>query len=237
MSNELVKVSDELVNALDRAAENGLLAQQQTSQFKRTFMVAEAVNELRAILTPKVMDYFMKLQNTSIGFKTDRPKDGYPVDVVRDCVIDAAMNGVYCVGNEMNIIAGQCYITKNGFGHKLREIPDFSWIETPGIPKFMGDKGALIEYQLEWNHRGKKGEKTLNLAIRVNAGMGADAIIGKASRKARAWLYATVTGMEVGDGDADDAIVIDAKEEDAKSPFEQQPIQDVEEAEQDQLPM
>lgn len=234
MSTELMKVSDELVSALDRAAANGLLAQQQTSQFKRTFMVAEAVNELRAILTPKVMEFFMKLQNTSIGFKTDRPKDGYPLDVVRDCVIDATMNGVYCVGNEMNIISGQCYITKNGFGHKLREIPDFSWIETPGIPKFMGDKGALIEYHLEWWHKSKHFEKTLNLAIRVNAGMGADAIIGKASRKARAWLYSAVTGMDVGDGDAEDAEVVNA-EEVKESPFEQQPEKEAEE--QDQLPM
>jgi hypothetical protein len=65
--------------------------------------------------------------------------------------------------------------------------------------------------------------------------MGADAIIGKASRKARAWLYATVTGMEVGDGDADDAVVIPADEV-KESPFEQQPVQQ-EDAEQDQLPM
>jgi hypothetical protein len=235
MSTELMKVSDELVNALDKAAEQGLLAQQQTSQFKRAFMVAEAVNELRAIMNPKVMESFMKLQNTSIGFKTDR-KDGYPVDVVRDCIIDATMNGVYCVGNEFNIISCQCYITRNGFGHKLRDIPDFSWIETPGVPKFMGDKGALIEYHLEWWHKGKHFEKTLNLAIRVNAGMGADAIIGKASRKARAWLYATVTGMEIGDGDADDSAVIPA-EEIKESPFEQQAAGDVQEEEQDQLPM
>lgn len=235
MSTELMKVSDELVNALDRAAANGLLAMQQTNQFKRAFMVAEAVNELRSIMNPKVMDSFMRLQNSSIGFKTDRPKDGYPMDVVRDCLIDATMNGVYCVGNEFNIISGQCYVTKNGFGHKLRDIPDFSWIETPGIPR-CNDKGAIIEYQLEWWHKGKHYEKTLTLAIRVNAGMGTDAIIGKASRKARAWLYATVTGMEVGDGDADDAVVVPA-EEVKESPFEQKPVQDAEEVEQDQLPM
>lgn len=232
MSTELMKVSDELVNALDRAAEQGLLAQQQTSQFKRAFMIAEAVNELRAIMNPKVMESFMQLQNSSIGFKTDR-KDGYPMDVVRDCVIDATMNGVYCVGNEFNIISGQCYVTKNGFGHKLRDIPDFSWIETPGIPR-CNEKGAIIEYQLEWWLRGKHFEKTLTLAIRVNAGMGTDAIIGKASRKARAWLYATVTGMEVGDGDADDAVVIPAQEV-KESPFEQPA--EAQQEEQDQLPM
>lgn len=233
MSTELMKVSDELVNALDKAAEQGLLAQQQTSQFKRAFMIAEAVNELRNIMSPKVMDSFMRLQNASIGFKTDR-KDGYPLDTVRDCLIDATMNGVYCVGNEFNIISGQCYITKNGFGHKLRDIPDFSWIETPGIPR-CNEKGAIIEYQLEWWHKGKHFEKTLTLAIRVNAGMGTDAIIGKASRKARAWLYATVTGMEVGDGDADDAAVIPA-EEIKESPFEQQAAE-AQQEEQDQLPM
>ncbi len=36
----------------------------------------------------------------------------------------------------------------------------------------------------------------------MNAFMGTDAVIGKATRKARAWLFSTITGTEIGDGDA-----------------------------------
>lgn len=222
MGNELV-IANETFAALDKAAANGLLAQKEASQFKRMILVSAAIGELKSLLTPKVMEPIMHLQNTSIGFKTDNPA-GYPVDVVRDCVIEATMKGVYTVGNEFNIISKQCYITKEGYFHKLRDIPGFSWIETPGIPRNAGENGAIIKVQLEWMQGKPKSskEKELELAIRVNRGMGADAIIGKALRKARAWLYTTVTGQEIGDGDVDGE-VIDVHAEEAKSPFEQQP--------------
>lgn len=232
---ELV-VANETIAALDKAAENGLLAQKEVSQFKRAFMIAETIGELRNILTPKVMDPFMKLQNTSIGFKTDNP-GGYPVDVVRDCVIEATLKGVYTVGNEFNIIQRQCYITKEGFGHKLKSIPNFGWIETPGIPRINAEcSGAVIRVHLEWTLNKQKFEKDLDLAIRANRGMGPDAIIGKAIRKARAWLYTAVTGQEVGDGEAEDAVLIDTPAEQKKSPFEESPKEDAKQ-EQGNLPM
>lgn len=236
MGNELV-IADATVAALDKAAANGLLAQKEASQFRRAAMVAGSIAELRSILTPKVMDVFMRLQNTSIGFKTDNPA-GYQVDVVRDCLIEATLKGVYPVGNEFNIIAKQCYITKEGYFHKLRDLPNFSWVETPAIPRIVGDSGAVIKVALEWKYNGQKFDKELELAIRVNRGMGADAIIGKAIRKARAWLYTTVTGQEIGDGDVDGEVV-DVTPEAVKSPFEGKPAEAEPAAADggDQLPM
>lgn len=234
MGNELV-IANETVAALDKAAANGLLAQKEASQFKRAAMVAGAIAELRSILTPKVMEPFMNLQNTSIGFKTDNPA-GYPVDVVRDCLIEATLKGVYPVGNEFNIIAKQCYITKEGYFHKLRDLQNFHWVETPAIPRNVGENGAVIKVKLEWTLNKQKSEKELELAIRVNRGMGADAIIGKALRKARAWLYTTVTGQEIGDGDVDGE-VIDIAPENAKSPFEEKPAEIGASESGDQLPM
>lgn len=236
MGNELV-IANETVAALDKAAANGILAQKEASQFKRAAMVAGAIAELRSILTPKVMEPFMNLQNTSIGFKTDN-QAGYPVDVVRDCLIEATLKGVYPVGNEFNIIAKQCYITKEGYFHKLRDLPNFSWVETPAIPRNVGDTGAVIKVKLEWTLNKQKFEKELELAIRVNRGMGTDAIIGKALRKARAWLYTTVTGQEVGDGDVEGEIT-DVTPEITKSPFEENPDEVAKNVSEsgDQLPM
>lgn len=224
--NELVlTVSDALVAKLDKCVESGVLAFKEASTFKRTLMIASAIGELRVALTPKVMEPIMNLQNSSIGFKTDQP-NGYPVDIVRDCLIEACMKGVYPVGNEFNIIARQCYITKEGFGHKLRDIHGLGYSITPGIPTMCGDNGAIISMTIEWTIGGKTQSKEMKFAIRVNRMMGADAIIGKATRKARAWLYTTVTGQELGDGDVDGAVIdvtpnYDGKEEHRVSPFEQ----------------
>ena len=234
MGNELA-VAETTIEALDAAAAKGMLAQGEESPFKRAFMVAQAIAELRALLTPKVMAVFMKLQNTSIGFKTDNPA-GYSEDVVRDCIIEARLKGVYPIGNEFNIISKQCYITKEGYFHKLRDLPNFSWIEVPAIPRIAGDSGAIDKVKLEWTLNKQKFERELELAIRVNRGMGADAIIGKALRKARAWLYTTVTGQEIGDGDVEGGIV-DVTPEAVKSPFEEKPVDVNAEESGDQLPM
>ena len=235
MSGEL-SITNEMVAALDKAAANGIIAQREASQFKRTLLVSTAMGELQNLLTPKIMAPIMNLQNKSLGFRTDNP-NGYPVDVVRDCLIEATLKGVYPVGNEFNIIAGRCYITKEGYFHKLHDIPNFSWVEIPGIPRNVGDNGAIIKVTLEWKYNGKSSTKELELAIRVNRGMGADAIIGKALRKARAWLYTTITGQDIGDGEAD-GDVIDVEVKDTKSPFEQDPQLKAAVAEEhDTLPM
>lgn len=234
MSGELT-IANETVAALDKAAANGIIAQREASQFKRTLLVSTAMGELQNLLTPKIMAPIMNLQNKSLGFRTDNPS-GYPVDVVRDCLIEATLKGVYPVGNEFNIIAGRCYITKEGYFHKLHDIPNFSWVEIPGIPRNAGDNGAIIKVTLEWTYNGKSSTKELELAIRVNRGMGADAIIGKALRKARAWLYTTITGQDIGDGEADgDIIDVEAKEN--PSPFEADPKVDSGSEEQETLPM
>lgn len=234
MSNELC-IANETISALDKAAENGLVAQREVSAFKKMALVAGAIGELRNLLTPKVMAPIMALQNTSIGFKTDNPA-GYPLEVVRDCLIEATLKGVYPVGNEFNIISRQCYITKEGYFHKLRDIPNFGWTEVPGIPVLRGDYGAIIKVKLEWTHNKKSGSTELELAIRVNKGMGADAIVGKAIRKARAWLFSTITGQDIGDGDVEDE-AIDVPPGDIRetaSPFEKPPAP---EAAPDELPM
>ena len=102
MSNELVaNVSNETIAALDKAAADGALAQREVSQFKRTMMTAGVITTLRNLLTPKIMEPIMALQNTSLGFRTDN-FNGYPVDVVKDALIEATFKGVYPVGNEFN---------------------------------------------------------------------------------------------------------------------------------------
>ena len=46
----------------------------------------------------------------------------------------------------------------------------------------------------------------MTLPIRVNKGMGADAVLGKATRKAYAWLLEKISGTNVADGEASDMV-------------------------------
>ena len=203
-------VTDDVIAALDTAASNKALTV--ASQFRRAFAVAEAVYQMKALLTPEVMKPILNLQNTSLGFQTDRREGGYPLDTVKECLIDAVLSGVSPVGNEFNIIAGRAYITKNGMKHKLMQIDGLSYTMTPGIPKMAGEGGAAIIMAIDWTFKGKTEHKDLALAVRINKGMGTDAIIGKATRKASAWLYETVTGQTVDEGEANEsAPVIEAK--------------------------
>lgn len=225
-------VTDDVIAALDTAASNKALTV--ASQFRRAFAVAEAVYQLKALLTPEVMKPILNLQNTSLGFQTDRREGGYPLDTVKECLIDAVLSGVSPVGNEFNIISGRAYITKNGMLHKLSTVDGLSYTMTPGIPKMAGECGAAIIMAIDWTFNGKTNHKDLALAVRINKGMGADAIIGKATRKAAAWLYQTVTGQTVDEGEANEsAPVIEAK----VSAIEEAPATEPTSAETGDLPM
>ena len=213
-------VPEATIAALDAAAASGVLAQSVTSQFKKMFLLGAAMQQLRALLTPEVMRPIMELQNSPIGFCTDRP-GGYGEDIVRDCVIEAAMNGVSVCGNEFNILVGRCYVTKNGMKHKLRDIAGLYTSFTPGIPRNVGEAGAVVRMHIEWTIGSKSNTRDIDFAIRVNKGMGADAIVGKATRKAEAWLYEEVTGNTVPEGEVGDMVIVDA--DTVESPLEKAP--------------
>lgn len=195
------KVSPETVEALDRIASNRTLTI--GSQFSRAFATATAISQLNALLTKDVMIPIMSLQNSSLGFMTDNRAGGYSVDTVRECLIDAILNGVQPVGNEFNIIKGRTYITKNGMRRKLRDIPGLSYTITPGFPTSSKDgSGAGVIMSIDWTYNGEKNHKELPVAVRVNKDMGTDGILGKATRKASSWLFETVTGQIVEEGEA-----------------------------------
>lgn len=187
--------------ALDLAVQRGIEAQAMAGKMTKALAVAQAMSDIRAAFSPEIMSPIMALQGTAIGFRTDKDdKGGYPESVVRDCAIEAMLQGVTLTGNQFNVIAGRSYITKEGMGQKLKDIAGLSYSVTPGIPTMSGG-GAVQPMEIEWTYDGKADKRTLQVCVRVNAGMGADAIIGKATRKARAWLYQHITGIEIPEGE------------------------------------
>ena len=193
--------------------------------FARTIAYGMAVAELREALNEKVMKALMKLKNSKMGFRTDEgPKvSPYSMETVRDCVIEAATLGLQCVGNQFNMLGGNMYVTKEGFTFLLRQLvkqgrlQDMRFVFHPAEIKESSTQGVsrsgevyqkieregLVKVEVSCVFDGKPVEECLEFVIRVNAGMSQDAVLGKAERKAKAWLYNHLTDQAVSDGEAE----------------------------------
>ena len=207
MSTKIAKILNQSVAAVMEA--NTL------EKFERAVVYADSMGQLQAALNEEAMKPFMNLQGSKLGFVTDKDSQGgYKWNVVRDCLIEAVLRGVEPCGNHFNIIASNTYITKEGFKYLLDSIPNFRWMITNELPRINKDKGsAAIVMNVKWKMgNGEWEEQQLDVAVRVNKAMGTDAVIGKAERKSRAWLYNNFTPDEILDGDAE-SVTIELKQE------------------------
>jgi hypothetical protein len=197
-------------------SECNIEAIQDLPHMERTFALANGMQALRNALTEDVVRrVFMPLQGSPLGFRTDKDKDGgYPAGVVRECVMEAMIRGFHPVGNEMNIIAERAYFTKEGFDRKLAEFPGLTDLELfPSVP-LQKEGGALVGYHATWKLNGVKDSLICDVVkvddqqidrripVKVNAGMGADAILGKAKRKFLVRIYERVSRVKTPEGDA-----------------------------------
>ena len=117
------------------------------------------------------------------------------------------------------------YVTKEGFTFLLRQLSqqgalrDMKFIYHPAEiseSSTMGTSRSGEQYQkieregrvkveVSCVYQGKAIHEELEFVIRVNKGMSQDAIIGKAERKAKAWLYNYITDQAISDGEAEAA--------------------------------
>lgn len=196
--------------------ECSLSALENSEQFPKAFAMAQGIKRLRELITPELMKEIMPLMNTSLGFQTDRdptkedwktkkPYVPYSEAVVKECFIEATLRGLAPVGNEWNILAGRVYATKNGLGRKLKELAGFTDFKPSfQVPKAAGENGAIVQVSATWKMNGVPDKLERAFPIKVNNGMGADAIVGKAERKLRAAVYEQITGSHLSDGDTSD---------------------------------
>lgn len=204
---------------IDEIAAGAMELFKEAGSFAAELAVAQAMADMRAALTPEVMQPIMALMNTDLGFRTDRdpkvtPKDKegnpmtpYSVDVVRECFIESKLRGFHTVGNEWNIIAARFYACKNGLRRKVttwQGVTDFK--DTYEVPRIVGDKGAIVKCRASWKKDGIADSIECEIPVRVNAYMGADAVLGKAERKLVKRVHDRLSGIitpegEVGDDD------------------------------------
>ena len=203
--------------------------------FIQAVRMAQGITALRAALNDQFMQQsIMPLMGTKLGFLTDldHDKEGrrYGINVVRDVCIEAMLRGFSIVGNEVNIIAGGFYGAKAGWERKVSEYPGLTdLVLQPGVPQNVGDKGALVPYVASWRLNGtemilrciqEKDGTDLRIPIKVNAGMGSDAVIGKATRKILFRIYQRINGSSFGasDGEVGDVEAVNTTGEPAPSP-------------------
>jgi hypothetical protein len=179
------------------------------SVLRQSVELATGLRKLRAILSQEMMNaYFMPLQGSKLGFLTDKDKTGgYGWEAVREVLMEGMLRGLRPVGNEINIISDGCYAAVNGLERLVTTFPGLTdfW-DQPGVPQLAGDKGAFVPTEARWILNGQPMEMTWDvekrpdgtmkdnrICVKVNSGMGADAILGKARRKMFLAVYRRIT--------------------------------------------
>jgi len=208
---------------IDEIASGAVELFKEAGSFEAELSVAQAMNDLRLALTNEVMAPVMALMNTDLGFRTDRdpkqidtktgkPFEPYPVEVVRECFVESKLRGFHTIGNEWNIISGRFYACKNGLRRKVTQYPgvtDFK--DRYDVPRAAGEKGAIVKATATWKKDGVGDSVECEIPIRVNFGMGADAILGKAERKLLKRVHDRLSGVITPEGDVTDTELEGAK--------------------------
>ncbi len=180
--------------------------------FERAYLVSNAIMELDKLLTPEYMKPIMAMQNSRLGFLTDKT-EGYPEKVVKQCLIDAVLSGFQPYGNQFNIIANNMYGTKEGYGYVLDKIPGLKYTIIPGLPRIPSENSAAVLMKIRWSVNDVHCEEEIDFAITCNKWTAKpDTVIGKATRKARAWLFSQVTGIEAGDAEIQETVYTEIKD-------------------------
>lgn len=199
--------------------------------------VAQFKNQVKHVLGQNI-DLVMGLQNSPMGFKTDK-KDGYDADKVQECAVVALSYGCHLSGNHFNIIAGNAYITKEGYFYKLSEMVkagllEYSIVHGLAEPTDKYEVLWKIKSTVTWKYgRSKQKSQELEFIIK-GAGLKKnwqtkqievdannrptslttqDQIRGKADRKVMHFLWCTIMSSHIPDmpEDLDEGDVIEGK--------------------------
>lgn len=204
-SNQITMETNQITKKIDNEILN-VIGSNSMLGFEKAHIVANAIGQLKELLTVDYMKPIMALQGNKLGFRTDKDKTGgYGMDVVKNCLIEAVLIGLQPTGNQFNIIAGNMYPTKEGCGYLLAKFHGLKYDLVCSLPRINAEKtGGAVDVTIKWTLNGETNEKVIPIAIKIDSYTSVDAIIGKATRKGRAWLLSTITGVEVTDGEVED---------------------------------
>jgi hypothetical protein len=192
-----------LIKLLDQYGPAALAA---VDDISRALVLADGVKAVREVVK-QAAPQILPLQGSSLGFRTDKDSTGgYPEHVVVECATEALLRGLRLTGNEWNIIGGRCYVAQAGCARLVSTYPGLTDLEhAPGVP-IMGNGGAIVEYTMRWKLDGVSMAMTRQIPVRVNGGMGMDAVLGKAKRKMLAAVYERISGSVLSEGEPEESL-------------------------------
>lgn len=206
MSTELEVFREKVVakvEAMDKRALGASLLIGQTSMAAQIRMAQAVADLLEMVKDPEVIAPIMALQGTNLGIIVDRQ---YRADELAMPVVEARLRGFNLTGAEFAVIKGKFYAAKAGLRRRLTDGVTFPTLtdfrDSYGVPAFTPDgRAATIEAKATWKYQKKADEFATTFLIRVNEGMGPDAVIGKAERKLCKRVHDILSGMNTPDPD------------------------------------
>ena len=134
---EMIVMQPEILRQVKVFAESGV------DLIRRVEAAPEAMRELerglgiatlKENMSAEVVIALRALQNTAIGFKTDK-RDGYGDSVLVACACMALGDGLSLTGNQWNIISGQYFVAKDGWRAKLKKLGAVRISVEAGMPE------------------------------------------------------------------------------------------------------
>lgn len=106
------------------------------------------------------------------------------------------------------------YPTREGFGYLLTQINGLRYnIEYTEINKVENSKTSYVTVKVTWVLSDSDPKKqAIKFPIKSDSYTSQDALIGKAERKARRWLFNQINGTDISDGDTEDIPHVEIKE-------------------------
>lgn len=168
------------------------------TDLEKDLQLAGAMGQMRKLISGPILEQITALAGSQLGFLTDRDrsdKPPYPPEVLRDAAIEALLQGSRLIGNEFNVISGKAYLAKNYYRRMLAEtVTDLSITE--GVPEIRGGT-ALVPMTAAFTFEGKRhtlsylrrDDLDQRIQVRINSGMGPDAVSGKAFKKLATRIY------------------------------------------------
>lgn len=238
MSTELI-TQDEIkrIREIDATARESRrqLRELKDEPMVRGLLIAKAIQRIRVLLTDEMMSDVMELLGTPLGIQVIPPGHKYERDVVRDVLIEGLLKGYRPVGGEIAVFSGgKMYPCAPGNLRLVQEWPGLTDLRVElGVPK-TGEHGALVPVTATWRLNGVPDKIDCRdvdgfdrrIAVKVNSGMGVDAILGKAKAKLWGRIMAILTGApvttaeEARDGDVVDSTCTPLAEAEAETETE-----------------
>lgn len=210
---ELAIADEQITAALAKVAEtSGDL----TRRVARAVALANATTLIRAAIA-KHWSALAVLKDTPYGFATDERKDRppYTPEQLQTAITHGILIGCLPTGGEITVISGRAYASLPHFERWAREQEGLTDLAiTLGVPAMpSGDSGvALVDATASYQWHGvptaiqwtRTQQMDGRIPVRVNAGMGPDAVLGKARRKILAAIRKRVQGRAAQDEVIDD---------------------------------